>query len=182
MGMLTLTQVPPVEAASFYGPFLAMYPDGRVGMHLQAQASELEALCAWLSESGAMFRYAEGRWTVKGVIGHLLDTERVFGYRLLRISRGDVTPMPGFDETSYVPAGQFNQRSVNELVSEFTLQRVSRPREWRPFSRVASHRDCEWLPHERSRARLHHSWAYRTSSWALERALSPVRDTSMTPG
>ena len=184
MGTLTLTQVPPEEAASFYGPFLAMFPDGRVGMHLQAQASELEALCAGLSESGAMFRYADGKWTVKEVIGHLLDTERVFGYRLLRISRGDVTPMPGFDETSYVPAGQFNQRSVNELVSEFKLQRASTvgTREWRPFGRVASHRDCEWLPHERSRACLHHSRAYRTSSWALERALSPVRDTSMTPG
>ena len=80
------------------------------------QARELEALCAGLSESGAMFRYAEGKWTVKEVIGHLLDTERVFGYRLLRISRGDVTELPGFDETTYVPEGQFDQRSVEELV------------------------------------------------------------------
>jgi hypothetical protein len=72
-----------------------------------------------------MFRYAEGKWTVKEVIGHLLDTERVFGYRLLRISRSDVTPMPGFDERSYVSAGQFNLRSVSELVSEFKLQRAS---------------------------------------------------------
>jgi hypothetical protein len=72
-----------------------------------------------------MFRYAEGKWTVKEVIGHLLDTERVYAYRLLRISRGDVTAMPGFDERSYVPAGQFNLRSVNELVSEFKLQRAS---------------------------------------------------------
>jgi hypothetical protein len=125
MGILTLPQVPPEEAAPFYGPFLATFRDGRVGVHLQAQASELEALCAGLSESGAMFRYAEGKWTVKEVIGHLLDTERVFAYRLLRISRGDVTAMPGFDERSYVPEGQFNLRSVNELVSEFKLQRAS---------------------------------------------------------
>jgi len=117
--MLTLPQVPPEEAAPFYGPFLAACPDGRVGVHLRAQASELEALCAGLSESGAMFQYAEGKWTVKEVIGHLLDTERVYAYRLLRISRGDVRAMPGFDERSYVPAGQFNLRSVNELVSEF---------------------------------------------------------------
>jgi hypothetical protein len=96
-----------------------------VGGHLQAQASELEALCAGLSESGAMFRYAEGKWTVKEVIGHLLDTERVLAYRLLRISRGDVTAMPGFDETTYAPEGQFNQRTVDELVSEFKLQRAS---------------------------------------------------------
>ena len=102
-----------------------MFPDGRVGAHLQAQTSELEALCAGLSESEARFRYAEGKWTVKEVIGHLLDTERVYAYRLLRISRGDVTAMPGFDERSYVPAGQFNLRRVNDLVSEFTLQRAS---------------------------------------------------------
>jgi len=58
------------------------------------------------------------------VIGHLLDTERVFAYRLLRISRGDVTELPGFDDT-FVPAGEFHLRTIGELVSEFTLQRAS---------------------------------------------------------
>ncbi|MGH7552481.1 MAG: DinB family protein [Longimicrobiales bacterium] len=125
MEMLTLPQVPGEEAAPFYGDFLAAFPDGRVGMHLQTQAIELEALCVGLDESGAMFRYAEGKWTVKEVIGHLLDTERVFAYRLLRISRGDVTAMPGFDERRYVPEGQFNLRRVSELFSEFKLQRAS---------------------------------------------------------
>jgi len=123
--LLTLPSVPVEEAAPFYEGFLAAFPDGRVGIHLQAQAVELEDLCAGLSESGAMFRYAEGKWTIKEVIGHLLDTERVFAYRLLRISRGDETVLPGFDETSYAPEGQFNRRSIDELVSEFTLQRAS---------------------------------------------------------
>lgn len=123
--MVTLPQVLPEEAAPFYAPYLALCPDGRVGMHLQAQARELEALCAGLSESAAMFRYAEGKWTIKEVIGHLLDAERVFAYRLLRISRGDATALPGFDENTYVPAGEFNRRSVTDLVSEFTLQRAS---------------------------------------------------------
>jgi hypothetical protein len=125
MGMLTLPQVPPEEAAPFYQDFLAAFPDGRVGIHLQTQVVELEELCAGLTESGAMFRYAEGKWTIKEVIGHLLDTERVYAYRLLRISRGDVTELPGFDETTYASQGQFNLRSVEELVSEFTLQRAS---------------------------------------------------------
>ena len=124
MEMLKLPPGPLEEAAPFYKPFLAAFPDGRVGMHLQAQAGEFETLCAGLSESGAMFRYAEGKWTVKEVIGHLLDTERVFAYRLLRISRGDVTELPGFDNT-YAPEGQFNLRNVEELVSEFKLQRAS---------------------------------------------------------
>src|SRR5687767_2147906 len=125
MTELTLPQVPADEAAPFYREFLTAFPDGRVGMHLQAQSSELEALCAGLSESGASFQYAAGKWTVKEVIGHLLDTERVFAYRLLRISRGDATALPGFDETHYVPEGQFNLRPIDQLVSEFTLQRAS---------------------------------------------------------
>ena len=123
--MLTLTKPPPEEAAPFYAPFLEAFPDGRVGAHLEAQAHELEALCGGLDEPGAMLRYAEGKWTVKEVIGHLVDTERVFAYRLLRISRGDLTPLPGFDENSYVPEGQFNLRGVKELVAEFALQRAS---------------------------------------------------------
>ncbi len=122
---LTLSEVPAEEAAPFYKDFLAAHPDGRVGIHLQAQVLELEQLCAGLTESGAMFRYAEGKWTIKEVIGHLLDTERVFAYRLLRISRGDATELPGFDETVYAPEGQFNLRGIAELVSEFKLQRAS---------------------------------------------------------
>ena len=122
---LTLSRVPPDEAAPFYGEYLAAFPDGRVADHLQAQARQLEGLCASLGESGALFRYAEGKWTIKEVIGHLLDTERVFAYRLLRISRGDATDLPGFDERAYVPEGHFNRRSVSELVSEFTRQRES---------------------------------------------------------
>jgi hypothetical protein len=125
MSMVTFPQVPPEEAAPFYGPYLSMFPDGRVGTHLQAQTTELEDLCAGLSESDAMYRYAEGKWTIKEVLGHLLDTERVFAYRLLRISRGDVTELPGFDETTYAPEGQFNVRNIGDLVSEFKLQRAS---------------------------------------------------------
>jgi len=122
---LTLPQVPSDEAAPFYSEFLAAFPDGRVGMHLHAQMQEFNILCGGLSESGAMFRYAEDKWTIKEVVGHLIDTERVFAYRLLRISRGDTTELAGFDETRYVPEGQFNLRSLQGLMSEFGAQRVS---------------------------------------------------------
>jgi hypothetical protein len=127
MGMnddLILLSVPAEEAAPFYRDFLAAFPGGRVGSHLQTQVSELQSLCGSLSEPAAMFRYAAGKWTVKEVVGHLLDTERVFAYRLLRISRDDVTALPGFDNR-YVPEGQFNDRPIGGLLSEFTLQRAS---------------------------------------------------------
>ena len=65
MTMLTLSSVPAEEAAPFYRDFLAAFPDGRVGIHLPSQVIELEGPCAGLTESGAMFRYAEGKWTIK---------------------------------------------------------------------------------------------------------------------
>jgi hypothetical protein len=122
---LTLPQVSAGEAAPFYTEYLTAFPDGRVGVHLEAQVGELADLCGGLTESDAMFQYAEAKWTIKEVIGHLLDTERVFAYRLLRISRGDVTELSGFDENKYVPEGHFNRRSIVELVSEFRFQRGS---------------------------------------------------------
>lgn len=125
MTSLMLPRVPADEAAPFYGHFLAGFPDGRVGSHLQTQAVELDTLCDGLTESGAMFRYAEGKWSIKEVIGHLLDSERVFAYRLLRISRDDETALSGFDETRYVPQGEFNLRSVSDLLFEFRTQRAS---------------------------------------------------------
>lgn len=125
MNMLTLSAVPPEEAGPFYRDYLAAFPDGRVGMHLQAQVSEIDELCDGLSDRAAMFSYAEGKWTIKEVVGHLLDVERVFACRLLRISRGDTTELPGFDETKYVPEGRFNRRDLSALTSEFKIQRAS---------------------------------------------------------
>jgi hypothetical protein len=78
MSMLTLPQVTAEKAAPFYREFLAGFPEGQVAIHLQAEIDELVRLCAGLTESAAMFRYAEGKSTIKEVIGHLLDTERVF--------------------------------------------------------------------------------------------------------
>ena len=125
MKQLVIPRPPDDEAAPFYSSYLAACPDGRVGMQLEAQVHELEDLCAGLSDSEAMFRYASGKWTIKEVVGHLLDTERVFACRLLRISRGDPIALSGFDDDAYVSEGLFNRRSVTELVAEFTLQRAS---------------------------------------------------------
>jgi uncharacterized damage-inducible protein DinB len=65
------------------------------------------------------YRYAEGKWTIKDIILHMMDTERIFAYRALRISRGDKTPLPGFEENDYVPFAYANSRSVESLLSEY---------------------------------------------------------------
>ena len=90
---------------------------------LETQRDVVVARLAALAESRAAFRYAPDKWTIKEVIGHLSDAERVFGYRLLRIARGDATPLAGFDEKIYVPAGAFDRRSVRDLMEEWRAVR-----------------------------------------------------------
>ncbi len=71
------------------------------------------------------YSYAEGKWTLKELLQHVIDAERIFAYRALRIARKDQTPLPGFDENSYNAAAKANDRSWNELVEEFTAVRKS---------------------------------------------------------
>jgi uncharacterized damage-inducible protein DinB len=71
------------------------------------------------------YRYAEGKWTIKDIIQHIVDAERIFAYRALRISRNDKTPLPGFEENSYVENTEANKRSIQELLAEFSAVRQS---------------------------------------------------------
>jgi uncharacterized damage-inducible protein DinB len=66
------------------------------------------------------YRYAEGKWNIKEIIQHVIDTERIFGYRALRISRNDQTPLPGFDENYYVNNTEATARSIQDLLAEFS--------------------------------------------------------------
>lgn len=65
------------------------------------------------------YQYADGKWTPKEILQHLIDTERIFAYRALRISRNDTTELPGFDENAYVPPSQANDKSIKQLNEEF---------------------------------------------------------------
>jgi uncharacterized damage-inducible protein DinB len=76
-----------------------------------------------LTDQQAAFRYGADKWTVRQVLGHICDAERVFAYRLLRIGRGDETPLPGFDENAYVPAAEFESRKLTDLMEEWTAVR-----------------------------------------------------------
>jgi uncharacterized damage-inducible protein DinB len=71
------------------------------------------------------YRYAEGKWTIKDIIQHLIDSERIFAYRALRISRNDKTPLPGFEENDYVENTNANGRSIQDLLTEFSAVRQS---------------------------------------------------------
>jgi uncharacterized damage-inducible protein DinB len=71
------------------------------------------------------YRYAEGKWTIKDIIQHVIDTERIFAYRALRISRNDITPLPGFEENDYVENTKANERGIQDLLAEFSAVRYA---------------------------------------------------------
>jgi uncharacterized damage-inducible protein DinB len=113
------------EAAPFYQGYIAEVRGENIGDLLREQAVEVERLFRPLDDTGALKRYAPGKWSVKEVLGHITDAERIFAYRLLRIARGDKTPLPGFDENAYVPAAHFDRRAVAELIEDFQAVRTS---------------------------------------------------------
>lgn len=77
------------------------------------------------SENKGNYQYAEGKWTVKEVIGHMMDVERIFAYRALCIARGETKPLPGMDQDLYVSNGYFNKRQLFDLNYEYRLLRES---------------------------------------------------------
>ncbi len=113
----------PTEYPASFEAYLAKLPAGELLDLLESQWEELGCLLEELDDAAADHRYAEGKWSVKEVLGHLLDAERIFAYRLLRIARGDATPLAGWDETAYVAGADFGARPLESLLEEYDLVR-----------------------------------------------------------
>ncbi|HEX7338140.1 MAG TPA: DinB family protein [Gemmatimonadales bacterium] len=113
------------EAAPFYHGYIDRVTGEDIGRQLTEQLNRVELLFRGMDDATGRFRYAPGKWSIKEVLGHLTDAERIFAYRLLRIARSDTTPLPGFDEKAYVPPASFDSRSVRSLVEEFRALRLS---------------------------------------------------------
>jgi uncharacterized damage-inducible protein DinB len=125
MSTLSLPRPAPDESAPSYHGYISEVAGELIGKYLVEQLDDLERLTAPLDDTSARARYAPGKWSVKEVLGHLTDAERIFAYRLMRIARRDATPLPGFDENAYVPAGEFDSRPLASLVAEFRAVRLS---------------------------------------------------------
>jgi uncharacterized damage-inducible protein DinB len=121
----TIARPQPDEASSHFQSYVAEVTGEDIPAQLTAQLREMERLFESVTDQDALARYAPGKWSVKEVLGHLSDAERIFSYRMLRIARGDTTPLPGFDENAYVPAGQFDERPLPMLLGEFRAVRQS---------------------------------------------------------
>ncbi len=122
----------PRPAATEYAPFFARYvdrvPDGDIMQQLRANTARLEATFATVPDARGGHRYAPGKWTIRETLGHLLDTERIFVYRALRIARGDATPLPGFEQNDYVVTAGSDARALSDLRAELHALRESTTR------------------------------------------------------
>jgi hypothetical protein len=101
---------------------------------LTEQVEELQALVGGLDEAKAGHRYAEGKWSIREVIGHVTDGERVFAYRAMCIARGETQSLPGFDENTYAANSEADSRTMADLLGEFGELRASNLRMFRAFS------------------------------------------------
>ncbi len=113
------------EYFEYYGKYIALVPDGDVRDHMRAQLSETIALLSGVPDEKAEQAYGAGKWTLKEALLHMSDAERVFSYRMLRIARGDATPLPGFEQNDWVPHSCANARTMSNLLLDFAAVRAA---------------------------------------------------------
>src|SRR4051812_37894703 len=113
------------EHAPYYSKYIQRVPQGDLVSTLREQLMDTVALLRGVSAEKADYAYAPGKWTIKEVVGHMIDVERVMSYRALRFARNDATDLPGFDENQWVPAAKFGRRSLGDLLEEFQVVRAA---------------------------------------------------------
>ncbi|HEY6403551.1 MAG TPA: DinB family protein [Blastocatellia bacterium] len=113
------------EYAPYFEKYISLVPGGEIVVTLDKQIEGALSLIRGLSEQQGELRYAPGKWSVREVIGHMIDTERIFAYRAMRFARNDATPLPGFDENTFVANGAFGARALADLADEFEYTRKS---------------------------------------------------------
>ncbi|MEM7305625.1 MAG: DinB family protein [Planctomycetota bacterium] len=113
------------EYPEYYAPYVQRVGGGDVLGILRGQVSETASLLEGLPEERHSFRYAEGKWTLRQVVGHMLDVEWVFTYRALRFARGDATPLPTMPHEDFVENGNADERSLSDLLAELRSLRAA---------------------------------------------------------
>lgn len=105
--------------------YIELVPEGDLKTNLRSQLEESISFFKVISKEKSEYRYAEGKWSIKEVLGHLVDTERIMCYRLLAIARGDHTPLPSFDENAYNENAHFNRLELDQIINEYETVRLS---------------------------------------------------------
>jgi uncharacterized damage-inducible protein DinB len=119
----TIARPQPGEYAPYYDRYISLVQGDDIINTLDQQRRDTMLLLSCRDEEDGNFRYAPEKWSAKEVLGHVCDTERVFAYRALRISRADATPLEGFEQDDYVRNGPFTNRPLSDLVEDFIAVR-----------------------------------------------------------
>lgn len=113
------------EYAHYYSSYVANVPKGNIIETLKTQMHEVYTFINSIPGDKAFSAYEDGKWTIKQVIGHMIETERVFAYRALAISRRDPNPLPSMEQDDYVKYSNYNSRTMHNLANEYLAVRIS---------------------------------------------------------
>ena len=113
------------EYNPYYSTYIKLVPDGDIIHILEQQMKETNLLLKDISDSEGHFRYAPNKWSIKEVIGHIADTERIMAYRLLSIARGETAEFPGYNDDMYVLRAAFDKQAMQDLLTNLTVVRQS---------------------------------------------------------
>lgn len=111
------------EYAPYYEKYISLVNEDDIRNAFASQPDELRVALEGVDESRGSFAYEDGKWTIKELLSHIIDGERIFGYRMLRISRGDETPLEGFEQDDYIATSNANNRTFKDLLDEFDFNR-----------------------------------------------------------
>jgi hypothetical protein len=120
---LTISRPEPSEFAPYYERYISLVPGDDILGALDSQRRQMLLLLCDKEDSDGDFRYAPDKWSAKEVLGHVCDTERIFAYRAFRISRGDRTPIEGFEQDDYVRYGPFANGPLAEVIEDYIAVR-----------------------------------------------------------
>lgn len=113
------------EYSEPHAEYVSLVPEEDILAAIAEQSTDTQKLLATVDEAKAAYRYAEGKWSIKEVLGHIVDAERIISYRLLAIARGEVSPLPGFDENAYVENADFDSWKLGDLAEHYAVVRRS---------------------------------------------------------
>lgn len=122
---MTFKDIKADEYNPFYHTYLSKTNDLTLNDGLRSNSEDVVAFLQSIPKNIHEYRYAEGKWTIKEVLQHIIDTERIFSYRALCIARQDKTSFPGYDQDAYVPPSKANERGYQSLVSEYQTVRLA---------------------------------------------------------
>jgi len=121
----TISKPDTTEYLPYYGKYVSLVPDGNILTVLNKQMEETASLLNSIPESRSDFRYAPDKWSIKELVGHMIDSERIFAYRALRFARNDKTPLPGYEQDDYVSNASVDSCTLTDLASELKSVRQS---------------------------------------------------------